>query len=536
MSDGGQRDDGSDGAAGRTTDRASSVPRGLTKRALGGMAWTFSGTGVQAVVQVLVIMALGRLLTPAQFGLMGAAGVIVALSQIVSQIGVGPAIVQRKELDALHVRVAFTISGGLGFVLGVCVWLGAPALAAFYRIPAVEPVLKGIALLFPIDGLNTVGESLLTRQLRFRLYVALDVASYAVGYACVGVLLAWRGYGVWSLVAANISQVTLRTVLMYIATRHEIRPSLNLRASRDLLSYGFGHSLAQIGTVLSQQGDNLVVGRWLGPAALGIYGRAYTLMRMPGQVFGKIVNRVLFPVMSQVQDEPDRLAGAYERGLAIVALVSLPVSAFLWVVAPEFIPLLLGPKWTGVVVPFRLFTISLLFRMSSKISDACTKAAGAVYSRALLQGGYAVLVVVGAFIGQRWGVGGVAVLVSFAMAANWLSMAWLSRSVTGLSWARFARAHAPAVLFATVIGVASGAVAHAARMAHLGKLPVVIAAGLAATAVTYAALRLWSGIFLGPHGTWASRRAGELVQKGSRFVRRGARGERLAPAGKGNPE
>ena len=316
----------------------SEAPKGLTQRALGGMLWTFSGTGVQGLVQVLVLMALGRLLTPADFGLMGAAVVVIALSQIVSQVGVGPAIVQRRELDDLHVRVAWTISGILGFVLGAAVWFGAPAIAAFYRIPAVEPVLKGVALLFPIDGLNTVGESLLTRQLRFRLFVALDVGSYILGYACIGVLLAWQGYGVWALVAANLSQVTLRTIAMYVATRHAVRPSLNLQASRDLLSFGFGHSLAQVGSVLSQQGDNLVVGRWLGPVALGVYGRAYSLMVMPATVFGKIVNRVLFPIMSQVQDERDRLAGAYERALAIVALISLPVSAFLWVVAPEFIP------------------------------------------------------------------------------------------------------------------------------------------------------------------------------------------------------
>ena len=94
------------------------VPKGLTHRALGGMLWTFSGTGLQAVVQILVTMALGRLLTPAEFGVMGAAVVVIALSQIVSQVGVGPAIVQRRDLGETHIRTAFTISGGLGFVLG----------------------------------------------------------------------------------------------------------------------------------------------------------------------------------------------------------------------------------------------------------------------------------------------------------------------------------------------------------------------------------------------------------------------------------
>ncbi len=511
------------------------APRGLTQRAIGGMFWTFSGTGVQVVVQLLAIMALGRLLTPAEFGLMGAATVVIACSQIVSQIGVGPAIIQRRELDLTHVRVAVSLSCTLGLLLGAIVWFGSPVIAAFYRMPELEPVLRAVAFMFPLDGLNTVAKSILTRELRFRLYIALDVGAYVLGYAMVGVVLAWFGYGVWALVMANIAQLGVRTVAMYLATRHSIRPSLNLRAARDLLSFGFGHSMAQLGTLLSQQGDNLVVGRWLGPAALGIYGRAYSLMVMPASAFGRIINRVLFPVMSQVQDERDRLANAYERALAIVAFVALPLSAFLWVVAPEFIAVVLGPAWDEVVLPFRLFTISLLFRMSSKISDACTKAAGEVYIRALLQFAYAAMVVVAAIIGQRWGVGGVAVAVSIAMGLNWLSMAWLSRSVTGLSWLRFAQAQVPAAMLALVIAGAAAVVAHWTRAAHLGTIPVLAAAGLVAAAVTLTAAKLSPQVFLGSHGTWATAQAEQLFRRvAGRRGARGTAGEGLAPAGKVN--
>jgi O-antigen/teichoic acid export membrane protein len=500
------------------------APKGLTNRALGGMLWTFSGTGVQAAVQIGVTAALGRLLTPAEFGVMGAAVVVIALSQIVSQIGVGPAIVQRKELDEQHIRTAFTISGGLGFVLGAILWLGAPALARFYRIPEVEPVFRAMALLFPIDGLNTVGESLLSRQLRFRLFVALDVCCYIVGYACIGVFLAWRGYGVWALVAANLSQVTLRTIAMYVATRHSVRPALDVRATKDLLSFGFGHSLAQVALVLSQQGDNMVVGRWLGSAALGIYGRAYSLMVMPATVFGKIVNRVLFPVMAHVQDERGRLAAAYERALAIVALISLPVSAGLWVVAPEFIPALLGPKWTAAVLPFRLFTCGLFFRMSSKITDVVVKAAGAVYTRALIQGIYAALVLVAALIGQRWGIGGVAVTVSVAMGINWLMMAGLGRSVTGLSWTRFVAAQAPGMVVAVLVGGAVALAVHGSRRAHLGGFAVLVVAGVTAGLVALGLWRLRPQRALGPHGAWALSTVDELVRRGPRRGPGGGRG------------
>ena len=404
----------------------------------------------------------------------------------------------------------------LGGLLGAAVFFGAPAIAKAYHIPELEPILRAVAFLFPLDGLNTVAKSLLTRQLRFRLFIALDVGSFIVGYACVAVVLAWLGFGVWALVIANLAQLALRTLAMYLAVRHTLRPSLDLRAGKGLLSFGAGHSMAQIGTLLSQQGDNMVVGRWLGPAPLGIYGRAYNLMVMPATVFGRIVNRVLFPVMAQVQNERHRLVNAYERAVAVVALVSLPTSAFLWVVAPEFIPIVLGPAWGEVVLPFRLFTISLLFRMGSKISQACIKATGQVYALALFQFVYAGLVVGGAIIGQHWGVGGVAICVSFAMACDWLNTAYLGRSVTGLTWVRFLVAHTPGMLLAVLIGAAAEVGAEAGRWAHLGHIPVLLAAALAAVAATAAAAWLYPAVFLGPHGIWAQRQARELVSRGAR--------------------
>ncbi|HEY7505358.1 MAG TPA: lipopolysaccharide biosynthesis protein [Gemmatimonadales bacterium] len=509
------------------------APRGLTKQAIGGMFWTFSGTGVQVTVQLIAIMALARLLTPAEFGLMAAATVIIGCSQIVSQVGVGPAIIQRRNLEPVHIRVGVTLSAALGLLLGAIVWFGAPAIAAFYRMPELEPVLRAITVLFPLDGLNTVAKAILTRELRFRLYIALDVLAYVLGYAVVGVVLAWLGFGVWALVWANIMQLVVRTVAMYIGTRHSLVPSFNLRAGRQLLSFGFGHSMAQIGTLLSQQGDNFVVGRWLGPAALGVYGRAYNLMVMPASAFGRIINRVLFPVMSQVQDERDRLANAYERALATVAFISLPLSAFLWVVAPEFIGLVLGPAWGEVVTPFRLFSISLLFRMSSKISDACTKAAGAVYSRAVLQFAYAAMVVVGAIIGQQWGVGGVAVAVSIAMGINWQNMAWLGRRETGLSWWRFTVAQMPAAMLAVATAGMAAVAAHLLRGVHLPGVLVLSGAALAGVATAVAAARVRPALFLGPHGSWMVGQARGMILGRGRGRRNGRRasGEELVAAG-----
>jgi PST family polysaccharide transporter len=153
--------------------------------------------------------------------------------------------------------------------------------------------------------------------------------------------------------------------------------------------------------------------------------------------------------------------------------------------------------------------------MSSKISDACTKAAGEVYIRAMLQVAFAAMVVVGALVGQRWGVGGVAIAVSAAMGINFLSMAGLSRTVTGLPWPRFGRAHVPGILLAASIGAAASLAALVGRAAHWGNVPILIAALLAAAAVAYGASRLWPELFLGPHGTWAFQGAHELIRRRS---------------------
>ena len=117
--------------------------------------------------------------------------------------------------------------------------------------------------------------------------------------------------------------------------------------------------------------------------------------------------------------------------------------------------------------------------------------------------------------GQRWGIGGVAIGVSFAMAFNWVSMAWLTRSVTGVTWARFFLAHLPAAVLATLVALTAAAAAQAGHSVHLRSLTVLATSGLAAGAVAFFAARLWPEVFLGPHGTWAFRRVEDLLRRRS---------------------
>ncbi|WP_114778200.1 lipopolysaccharide biosynthesis protein [Botryobacter ruber] len=427
----------------------------LTERTLTGFLWMITGSGVQVVLKIGVLAVLARLVGPKEFGIMGIAVIVVEFSKMFTQMGVGPAIVQRKELEDRHLTTGFTLSLFMGFFFAGMLALLAPLLEVFFRMEGLTPVLRVTALIFLVDSLTLIGQALLQRNMKFRAIAAVDVASYAIGYGGIGITLAYFGWGVWALVAAHMAQAILHAVIIFFIQPFSKRPGFELDAFKELLHFGGGMTMARIGNFLANQGDNLVVGRMLGAGALGIYGRAHHFMVMPASLFGTALDKALFPAMAKVQDDKQRLGKAYLTGVSIIATISIPLSIVLVLLAPEIIMVLLGPKWTAVILPFQILTCSLLFRMSYKMSDSLARATGAVYKRAWRQVIYAVLVVAGTYIGQFWGLPGVAVGVAMALITNFLLMAQLSLGITHVSWLKMAQVHWHGLVLGLTIGIAS---------------------------------------------------------------------------------
>ncbi len=489
------------------------ISKGMTDRTLRGLYWMFLCTGGQAVVQLVVLVVLARLVSPGEFGVVAAALVVVGFSTVFSQLGIGPAVVQRPDLQPAHLRTGFTLSVLLGTFLGGLLWLLAPAVADFFHQENLTGILRVLALVFPLQGLAVVAESLVQRELRFRLLGFLELAAMAIGYGGVGIALAFAGWGAWALVAAHLCQNTLKTILLLAVQPHPKRPLLQGRAFRELLFFGGGFTIARFSNYLASQGDNLVIGRWLGPVALGIYGRAYQLMQAPASLLGQVLDRVLFPAMARVQDQREKLAAAYRRGVALIALATLPASAALLLLAPEMVQVLLGEKWDAVLAPLQILAAGMLFRSSYKLSDSLVRATGAVYRRAWRQGTYAVLVFTGAVIGQFWGLAGVAVGVVLALAINFLLMAHLSLALTGLSWRGFAGAHVPGLALAGVVGLQVAAIAGIARTWDLPPLLTLLTCSAIILPTLFLMYRLPQQ-FLGDDGRWMVRRLFALRAKG----------------------
>lgn len=473
---------------------------GLAQRAVHGMVWVAWGNTAMAVLKIAVLVLLTRLLSPTAFGLVGAALVVIGFSLNFSQLGLGPALVQRPVLEPRHVSSAFVASAVLGVLVGAVVWVLAPSIARFFRMDDLAPVVRWLSLVFPISGAAAVTDSLLQRDLRFRLLANRDIVAYGVGYGAVGVALALLGAGVWALVAAQLTQASVRSAILLWVSPPLLPARPTWRSFLELMDFGVGQSAARFGVIVANQADNLVAGRWLGAVALGLYSRAYQLMSVPTTLLGDVLDKVLFPTMARVQDDRRRLASAYLQGVAGIGLLTLPVGVVAAVLAPELVAVAFGSRWLGLVPAFQVLILGMMFRMSSRMSESLSRATGRVYRRAWRQWLYAGLVFLGALLGQRWNITGVAVGVLVALLINYLLMAQLSLSVAGISWGEFAVAQMPALrLTIVVLALTLGAVG-ASRALGLPALPRLILGGVAAAGTTAVVVMRAPAFALGDYG------------------------------------
>jgi O-antigen/teichoic acid export membrane protein len=223
-------------------------------------------------------------------------------------------------------------------------------------------------------------------------------------------------------------------------------------------------------------------------------------MSVPTGLLGDVLDRVLFPTMARVQDDPRRLTSAYLRGIASVVLLTLPAGVVVAVLAPELVTVAFGSQWQGMVAPFQVLALGMMFRISCRMSDSLSRATGRVYRRAWRQALYAGFVFLGAWLGHGWGVTGVALGVLCAFFINYLMMAHLSLSLVQISWAQFAQVQLPAVRLTMLVGGVTLVIAAITR--HLALPPVAGLLTGSVAALGSAALAVWltPKLALGEHG------------------------------------
>ncbi|TFV64670.1 lipopolysaccharide biosynthesis protein [Geodermatophilus sp. DF01-2] len=455
-----------------------------------GLSWSMVGALGQALLQIVALVVLARLVSVEEFGIAVAAAVVMSFTLMLSELGIGPSLVQARELDRTDIATAFYLAAAVGAVLAGCLIVLAPVLGPIVGLPADSSYLQLLSIAVVLGGLSAVAVGLLQRQMRFRELALVGLTSYGVGYLGTAVVLASAGAGAAALIWGQIVQALLAAIGYHVLVRPDVRPrrlGAMAASSRRILGFGSGYSLARFGNWIGVNGDNLVVASVLGPAALGIYSRAYQLLVQPANLIGTVADKVLFPSFSRMQDDGRRLARAYVLVNSLVAVLTIPGSVLLLVLAPELVDVLLGEEWSAVTLPLQIFAVVLLPRTAYKISGSLVRATGVVFRSAWRQWLYAAEILCGCWIGSHWGVVGVAVGASVAIVLHFTTMLVFSARVQRGIVGDVLRAYAKSL----PAGIAMAAVCFPLAAALRGSAPdVVTLLGTAAAGVVTGGLAL----------------------------------------------
>jgi PST family polysaccharide transporter len=298
----------------------------------------------QQVIALSATAVMARLLTPGDYGLVGMCAFFLGFAAIFRDFGMSSAVIQQKRVEEPLPSTAFWLNAALGMTTCAACVLGAPLIARFYHTPALSNIMRVLSVSFILSSLGSVPSSLLSRNMAFRKIAVTEILT-ALASAGVGISCAWSGLGVWSLVAANLTSAATEALTFFLQSRWH--PKWRFDVAQIRLIFGFSANLTgfQILNYFARNADNMLLGRYVGAAALGYYQYAYTLMLYPLEHVSGALGRVLFPAFSQVQDDNERFRSAYTRLCSVIAALTFPMTLGMLAVAGPLIDVVLSPKW-----------------------------------------------------------------------------------------------------------------------------------------------------------------------------------------------
>jgi O-antigen/teichoic acid export membrane protein len=359
---------------GEPSDIATRPAASLSSQTLHGLKWSYGAAIVTALLQIVSAAILARLVAPAAYGLVAIAGVVLRFGSYFSQMGIGPAMIQKQDLSNDDIQAGFTSAVMLGLVFFAGIYVLAPLAVLIFNDSDVILVVRWMALDLLFVGLSTTAVSLLQRRLEFRILALADIISFAVSTLAIGIPLAYLGFGVWSLVISSLAQGLILAVFVYWKCRHPVRLSFRWASHKALLMFGSRLSVIRFLEFITTNIDTVLIGHSLGAVPLGLYNRASLLVSVPAQSFSTSLLRVLFPALSRIQTDRSRLEEVYSAGVLFLGvglcIFALAISAS----AQEIVLVILGDRWVEVIPTLQIFAIgvpiNLLLSFDGVICDA----------------------------------------------------------------------------------------------------------------------------------------------------------------------
>lgn len=322
----------------------------LKKKTLHGVAWSFIDNIANSGITFLVGLILARLLTPAEYGIMAMVAIFIAVSTSIIDSGFSNALIRKNDIKRIDYNTVFYFNLVISFLLHILLILFSPLISSFFKEPVLSSVIKVLSWILIINALGIIPRTILVINIDFKTQAkASFISSLLSGF--VGIGMAFYGLGVWSLVGQQIIRQLLNTFFLWIYCRWRPVWEFSMVSFKEM--FGFGSKLMISGLIdtIYKNIYYLIIGHFYNSALLGQYTRAEQFKNIFASNLTSVVQRVSYPVLSSIQNEPDRLKDGYRRIIKITMLVTFTFMIGLASVAKPLILVLIGEKWMQAV-PF----------------------------------------------------------------------------------------------------------------------------------------------------------------------------------------
>ena len=316
----------------------------LKQKTVKGLGWSALDNAARYGMQFVIGIVLARLLSPDDYGLLGIVGIVTVVCTALVNGGFTTALIRKKDATEEDYNTAFICNLCMSLLLYTVIFLCAPLIADFFGRVELTALVRVSSLGLIIGALGMVQQTRLTKRIDFKTQTKITIAATALS-GIIGIGMALTGFGVWSLVAQQLTSQAVTTVLLYIYNRWMPRLRFSMESFHDLFGFGWKMMLSGVLDSVWKESYQMVVGKVYTPGALGQYTRAKQFSSLFSSNLTAVIQRVTYPVLSNIQDDKQRMVSAYRRIIKVTMFVTATGMFFIAAVSEPMLYCLIGPKW-----------------------------------------------------------------------------------------------------------------------------------------------------------------------------------------------
>lgn len=424
-----------------------------SSKTVSGILWSAVDRFGNVLLQFVVNLVLARLLTPEDYGCIGMLAIFIAVSQTLIDGGFCSALIQKQDVTSKDYSTIFYWNIAFSGILYALLYAMAPAVSNFFHMPILRDVLRVLGLVLPVSSLGIVQRVQLRKQLKIKQLALVNISSLVIS-AVISIRMAFIGYGVWSLVALQVLNNLIASVVFWFITKWKPLWYFSVTKLKGLFSFGGYLLAASILQEFSKNVQGVIIGHNFSAMEMGLYSQAKKLEEVACSTFAQVVVQVMFPVYSEVQDNIVRLRDLLKNNIRLIAFTIFPIMVVLIIVAGELIPFLLGDRWLSVVPYFQVLCMGGFFTCLQNVNFYAVAAIGksdTLFRWSFYKWG---LLIVLLFVGVYWGIYGVLLSMVLSELNIFMVNALLVRKYVKLPLRTQLKVCVPALLVSLLAGVA----------------------------------------------------------------------------------